>query len=99
MQSNHTGAFNNFTLHPTAEVAPVIIEAESSSVLGRRMVFNRMLNFYVTDMFEGLAAGHYSWQCGICHRFFFMETAHKQLYCSTVNPEYGVPCAYVAKIN
>ncbi|MFQ8952234.1 MAG: DUF6076 domain-containing protein [Oscillospiraceae bacterium] len=33
------------------------------------MVFNRMLNFYVTDLFEGLAAGHYSWQCGICHRF------------------------------
>lgn len=97
MQSNHTGAFNNFTLHPTAEVAPVIIETESGSVLGRRMVFNRMLNFYVTDLFEGLAAGHYSWQCGICHRFFFMETAHKQLYCSTVNPEYGVPCAYVAK--
>ena len=61
------------------------------------MVFNRMLNFYVTDLFEGLAAGHYSRQCGICHRFFFMETAHKQLYCSTVNPEYGVPCAYVAK--
>lgn len=60
-------------------------------------MFNRMLNFYVTDMFAGLAAGHYSRQCGICHRFFFMQTAHKQLYCSTVNPEYGVPCAYVAK--
>lgn len=26
-----------------------------------------------------------------------MKTAHNQLYCSTVNPEYGVPCAYVAK--
>ena len=26
-----------------------------------------------------------------------MTTAHNQLYCSTVNPEYGVPCAYVAK--
>ena len=96
-QSNHTEAFNNFTLHPTVEYAPVIMTTESGSVLGRRIMFNRMLNFYVTDLFEGLAAGHYSWQCGICHRFFFMETAHKQLYCSTVNPEYGVPCAYVAK--
>lgn len=26
-----------------------------------------------------------------------MATAHKQLYCSTVNKEYGVPCSYVAK--
>jgi len=76
---------------------PVIIETEKGTVLGRRMMFNRMLNFYVTDMFEGLAAGHYSWQCGICHKFFFMTTAHKQLYCSTVNPDYGVPCSHVAK--
>lgn len=26
-----------------------------------------------------------------------MTTAHKQLYCSTVNPKYGVPCSYAAK--
>ena len=26
-----------------------------------------------------------------------MTTAHKQLYCSTVNKEYCVPCSYVAK--
>ena len=26
-----------------------------------------------------------------------MTTAHRQLYCSKVNPKYGVPCSYVAK--
>ncbi|MBO5316115.1 MAG: hypothetical protein IIX18_04960 [Clostridia bacterium] len=79
-------------------MAPVVLKNKDGlTMLGRRIHFDRMLNFYVTDMFEGLAAGHYSWQCGICHKFFFMTTAHKQLYCSTVNPEYGVPCAYVAK--
>jgi hypothetical protein len=26
-----------------------------------------------------------------------MTTAHRQLYCSTKNPKYGVPCSYVAK--
>ena len=26
-----------------------------------------------------------------------MTTAHKQLYCSTKNPKYNVPCSYVAK--
>lgn len=95
---NATEITHNFTLEPGVWMAPVVLEnKDGSAVLGRRIHFDRMLNFYVTDLFEGLAAGHYSWQCGICHRFFFMETAHKQLYCSTVNPEYGVPCAYVAK--
>lgn len=75
----------------------VLENKDGSAMLGHRIHFDRMLNFYVTDMFEGLAAGHYSWQCGICHKFFFMKTAHNQLYCSTVNLEYGVPCAYVAK--
>ena len=95
---NATEITHNFTLEPGVWMAPVVLENKDGlTMLGRRIHFDRMLNFYVTDMFEGLAAGHYSWQCGICHKFFFMTTAHKQLYCSTVNPEYGVPCAYVAK--
>ena len=95
---NATEITHNFTLEPGVWMAPVVLtNKDGLTMLGRRIHFDRMLNFYVTDMFEGLAAGHYSWQCGICHKFFFMTTAHKQLYCSTVNPEYGVPCAYVAK--
>ena len=95
---NATEITQNFTLEPGVWMAPVVLENKDGlTMLGRRIHFDRMLNFYVTDMFEGLAAGHYSWQCGICHKFFFMTTAHNQLYCSTVNPEYGVPCAYVAK--
>ena len=95
---NATEITHNFTLEPGVWMAPVVLtNKDGLTMLGRRIHFDRMLNFYVTDMFEGLAAGHYSWQCGICHKFFFMTTAHKQLYCSTVNLEYGVPCAYVAK--
>lgn len=37
------------------------------------------------------------WKCGVCNKYFLMITAHKQLQCSTVNKEYGVPCSYVAK--
>ena len=95
---NATEITHNFTLEPGVWMAPVVLKNKDGlTMLGRRIHFDRMLNFYVTDMFEGLAAGHYSWQCGICHKFFFMTTAHNQFYCSTVNPEYGVPCAYVAK--
>ena len=97
-EMNVTDFTHNFTLEPGVWMAPVIIKNKDGlAMLGRRIHFDRMLNFYVTDMFEGLAVGHYSWQCGICNKFFFMETARKQLYCSAVNPEYGVPCAYVAK--
>ena len=95
---NATEITHNFTLEPGVWMAPVVLKNKDGlTMLGRRIHFDRMLNFYVTDMFEGLAVGHYSWQCGICNKFFFMETARKQLYCSKVNPEYGVPCAYVAK--
>lgn len=95
---NATEITHNFTLEPGVWMAPVVLKNKDGlTMLGRRIHFDRMLNFYVTDMFEGLAVGHYSWQCGICNKFFFMETARKQLYCSTVNLEYGVPCAYVAK--
>ena len=95
---NATEITHNFTLEPGVWMAPVVLKNKDGlTMLGRRIHFDRMLNFYVTDMFEGLAAGHYSWQCGICHKFFFMTTSHNQLYCSNVNPEYGVPCAYVAK--
>ena len=95
---NATEVTHNFTLEPGVWMAPVVLtNKDGLTMLGRRIHFDRMLNFYVADMFEGLAVGHYSWQCGICHKFFFMTTAHNQLYCNTVNPEYGVPCAYVAK--
>ena len=97
-EMNATDFTHNFTLEPGVWMAPVVLKNNDGfAMLGRRIHFDRMLNFYVTDMFEGLAVGHYSWQCGVCHNFFFMETARKQLYCSTVNPEHGVPCAYVAK--
>lgn len=97
-ENNPVEITHAFTLEPQVRMAPVIRRDEKGlPMLGRRTHFNRMLNFYVTDMFEGLAVGHYSWQCGICHKFFFMTTAHQQLYCSSVNPDYGVPCSHVAK--
>ena len=69
---NATEIAHNFTLEPGVWMAPVVLKNKDGlTMLGRRIHFDRMLNFYVTDMFEGLAVGHYSWQCGICHKFFF----------------------------
>lgn len=86
-----------FNLKPIQSAVPTIkIENDKYKII-RRMYFYRMMDFFVTEFFEALAQGHYIWKCGICNKYFLMTTAHKQLYCSTVNKEYGVPCSYVAK--
>ena len=80
-----------------ASVIPMVEQSDGESHIYRRVYYKRMKDFLYTDLFEGYRHGHYLWRCGICDDYFFMTTAHKQLYCSTVNPKYGVPCAYVAK--
>ena len=80
-----------------ASVTPVVEQSNGESHLYRKVYYNSLKDFLYTDLFEGYRHGHYLWQCSICDDYFFMTTAHKQLYCSTVNTKYGVPCAYVAK--
>ena len=49
----------------------------------RRLSFDRFANFIVTDFFEGLHYGHYLRQCPICGQYFLMQSARRQIYCST----------------
>ncbi len=80
-----------------ASMIPVVETLDGKSCIFRKVWYNHLKDFLYIDLFEGYMHGHYLWQCGICDDYFFMTTAHKQLYCSKVNPQYGVPCAYVAK--
>ena len=80
-----------------ATVMPVIENVDGENYIFRKFYYNNLKDFLMTDLFEGYIHGHYLWQCDICDRYFFMTTAHKQLYCSTKNPKYNVPCSYVAK--
>ena len=80
-----------------ALVIPVVEKENGENHIFRKVYYNQLKDFLYTDLFEGYMHGHYLWQCGICDNYFFMTTAHKQLYCSSVNPRYGVPCSYVAK--
>lgn len=80
-----------------ATVMPVIENVNGENHILRKVYYNNVKDFLNTDLFEGYIHGHYLWRCDICDRYFFMTTAHKQLYCSTKNPKYGVPCSYVAK--
>ena len=80
-----------------ASVMPMIEKVNGENFIFRKVYYNNLKDFLYTDLFEGYIHGHYLWRCDICDDYFFMTTAHKQLYCSKVNPKYGVPCSYVAK--
>ena len=49
----------------------------------RRLSFDRFASFIITDFFEGLHYGHYLRQCPICEQYFLMQSARRQIYCST----------------
>ena len=88
---------NQQSFRTKASVIPVVEKENGESHIFRKVYYSHLNDFLMTDLFEGYRHGHYLWQCGICDDYFFMTTAHKQLYCSSVNPRYGVPCSYVAK--
>ncbi len=87
-------------IHPfgtRATIIPVVESENGTSKIYRKVYYNNLKDFLMTDLFEGYINGHYIWRCDICDRYFFMTTARNQLYCSTVNKKYGVPCSYIAK--
>ena len=51
--------------------------------VARRLSFDRFASFIITDFFEGLHYGHYLRQCPICEQYFLMQSARRQIYCST----------------
>ena len=55
-------------------------------VTARRLYFESYYSFVVTDFFEGLHAGHYPRQCGICKKYFLIQSAVRQKYCSGYAP-------------
>ena len=63
-------------------------KASSGETAARRLYFDRYYGFILTDFFEGLHYGHYPQKCGICGKYFLMQSARKQQYCSNgVAPE------------
>lgn len=55
-------------------------------VTARRLYFERYYSFIITDFFEGLHYGHYPRQCPICKKYFLMQSAARQKYCSEYAP-------------
>lgn len=66
---------------------PVKVPQKKNAVtLARRMYFGRLMDFLVTDLLEGIHAGHSPKQCEICHRYFLMKDGRHQKYCDGFAP-------------
>lgn len=50
--------------------------------LADRLDFDSYYDLILTDFFEGLHFGHYPRKCEICGRYFLMQSARRQKYCS-----------------
>lgn len=59
---------------------------ESQKIIARRLRFCRIMDFLVTDFFEGLHAGHAPRQCAVCGRFFLTTDGRTQKYCDGYAP-------------
>lgn len=57
-------------------------KASKCETVARRLFFESYYSFILTDFFEGLHYGHYPRQCEICKRYFLMQSAARQKYCS-----------------
>lgn len=53
-----------------------------NATLAKRLSFDSYYSLILTDFFEGLHYGHYPHRCEICGKYFLMQSARRQKYCS-----------------
>lgn len=87
------------SFRPLTSAVPAIPMAKPTDVpkIVRRTYFARLMDFFMADLMGALEVGHYVYRCRVCGGYFLMTSAHRQYYCQTIHPQFGVPCANVAK--
>ena len=71
--------------HFTQSGKYIVIKKNTKSVnatLAKRLSFDSYFSLILTDFFEGLHYGHYPRRCEICGKYFLMQSARRQKYCS-----------------
>ena len=53
-----------------------------TGTVAKKLNFYSYYSFILTDFFEGLHYGHYPRKCEICGKYFLMQSARRQKYCS-----------------
>ena len=78
-----------FSLSPDTRMEIIVVpnpNQKGAMMFARRLRFCRIMDFLVTDFFEGLHAGHSPRQCRNCGRFFHMTSGRHQIYCDGLAP-------------
>ena len=78
-----------FSLSPDTRMEMIVVpnpNQKGAMMFARRLRFCRIMDFLVTDFFEGLHAGHSPRQCRNCGRFFHMTSGRHQIYCDGLAP-------------
>lgn len=71
--------------HFTQSGRYISVKKNAKSVTGtvaKKLNFDSYYSFILTDFFEGLHYGHYPRKCEICGKYFLMQSARRQKYCS-----------------
>ena len=71
--------------HFTQSGKYIVVKRNAKSInatLAKRLSFDSYFSFILTDFFEGLHYGHYPRRCEICGKYFLMQSARRQKYCS-----------------
>ena len=71
--------------HFTQSGIYISVKKNAKSVTGtvaKRLNFDSYYSLILTDFFEGLHYGHYPRKCEICGKYFLMQSARRQKYCS-----------------
>lgn len=87
--SQITPAVAGFTLKPIVKQEFIVLpdpQKKQQKMVARRLHFCRIMDFLVTDFFEGLHAGHAPKQCSICNQFFLTTNARPRKYCDGYAP-------------
>ena len=71
---------------PDTEYVALQPPGKKKPVTARRMHFTRMLDFLITDFFEGIHNNHYPKKCAVCGRYFLIKDGRNQKYCNGIDP-------------
>ena len=78
-----------FSLSPMTKMEIVVVpnpKKPEEMIFAQKYGFLRLMDFLVTDFFEGLQAGHAPRQCEICGRYFLTMDGRPQRYCNGYAP-------------
>ena len=87
LSSCDQNTMSGFTLEPNIRQEYVTLTNLRNQKIGRRLHFTRLMDFLVTDFFEGLQVGHAPKKCAVCGRYFLTTNARPRKYCDGYAPD------------